>query len=152
MLDPNGDYLSRAWRDHVLPMAARMNLPMKKPSLQPRSRLAHEAAKWAESLGRLDDYHLALFRAFFQHGRDIGKVAVLQELAKELDLDPDELGRALAEHRFAAAVVADEEEAPRLGIRGVPAFVAGGRILAIGVQTAARLGQLLAGGRVLPFF
>ena len=44
MLDPKGEYLTSAWRDHVYPLAAKMKLPMKMPPIQPRSRLAHEAA------------------------------------------------------------------------------------------------------------
>ena len=77
MLDPNGAYLTQAWRDHVYPLAAQIGLPMTKPPIQPRSRLAHEAAKWSGSKGRLAEYNLALFRAFFQFGRDIGDSLVL---------------------------------------------------------------------------
>jgi len=146
MLDPNGEYLTRAWRDHVYPLAARIGLPMKKPPLQPRSRLAHEAAKWSGSKGRLAEYNLALFRAFFQFGRDIGDNHVLLELAADMGLDREDLAAALANHSFAAAVLADEEEAQRLGIRAVPSFVAGNRILASGVQTAERLRALMERG------
>jgi len=152
MLDPNGEYLTVAWRDHVLPLAARLNLPMKRPPVQPRSRLAHEAAKWAGSHGRLAEYHLALFRAFFEFGRNIGEKPVLMSLAGELGLDPAALSEALDSHRFAGNVVADEEESQRLGIRAVPSFVANGRLLASGVQTAERLGDLLESGPVLQWF
>ena len=147
MLDPNGEYLTQAWRDHVYPLAARIGLPMKKPPIQPRSRLAHEAAKWSEGLGRPADYNHALFRAFFQFGRDIGDQAILLELAGEVSLDQEDLSRALGNHSFAPAVLADEANAQRLGIRGVPSFVVDNRILASGVQTAERLRELLARGR-----
>lgn len=146
MLDPNGEYLTRAWYDHVYPLAARIGLPMKRPPIQPRSRLAHEAAKWSGSMGRLTEYNLALFRAFFQFGRDIGDKNVLQELAGDLNLDRDDLAAALDNRSFTAAVLADEEEARRLGIRAVPSFVAGNRILASGMQSAERLRELMARG------
>ena len=146
MLDPDGEYLTHAWRDHVYPLAARLGLPMQKPPIQPRSRLAHEAAKWSATRGKAAEYHLALFRAFFQFGRDIGDRQVLLELAEELGLDRAELARALDDHRFTGAVLADEAEAQRLGIRAVPSFVADNRILASGVQTADRLRELLARG------
>lgn len=152
MLDPQGEYLTAVWRDHVYPLAAKMNLPLKRPPIQPRSRLAHEAAKWAGSHDRLAAYNLALFRAFFEFGRDIGAQQVLLELAAELGLDPGDLARALASHQFRTDVLGDEEQARRLGIRAVPSFVENGRVLASGVQTAARLRELLANGPGLSLF
>ncbi len=152
MLDPRGEYLTRAWREHVLPLAAKLNVPMKMPTVQPRSRLAHEAAKWAGSHGRLVEYHLVLFRAFFELGRDIGDQLVLMDLAGEIGLDPPALAQALDSHRFSDEVLKDEEEARRLGIRGVPSFAANGHVLASGVQTAGQLMVLMATGPGLPLF
>ena len=43
-LDPKGDYLERVWGSSVYPLAERLGMTMKLPPLQPRSRLAHEAA------------------------------------------------------------------------------------------------------------
>jgi len=152
LLDPQGEYLTSAWRNHVYPLAAKMNMPLKMPPIQPRSRLAHEAAKWAFSQDRAADYTLALFRAFFQFGLDIGDKQVLMDLADEMGLDPAALGRALDSHLFTGEVVGDEEEARRLGIRAVPSFVSNGRILASGVQTTDRLRELLTKGPGLPVF
>lgn len=146
MLDPDGEYLTQAWRDHVYPLAARIGLPMKKPPIQPRSRLAHEAAKWSGDQGRLAEYNNALFRAFFQFGRDIGDKAILMELAGELGLDREDLSQALLSHLFTPAVHADAETAQRLGIRAVPSFVVDNRVLASGVQTAERLQELIERG------
>jgi hypothetical protein len=39
--------------------------------MQPRSRLAHQAAHWARGQGRFEDYNAAVFRAFFERGEDI---------------------------------------------------------------------------------
>jgi predicted DsbA family dithiol-disulfide isomerase len=152
MLDPHGEYLTSAWRDHVYPLAAKMNMPLKKPAIQPRSRLAHEAAKWASSHDRLAEYNLALFRAFFEFGLDIGDKSVLMNLAEEMGLDPAALDRALDKHQFTGEVVGDGEEARRLGIRAVPSFVSNDRVLASGVQTADRLRELLIKGPGLAVF
>lgn len=143
LLDPEGDYLTSAWRDHVYPLAQKMNMPLKKPSIQPRSRLAHEAAKWAGGHGRLPQYNLALFRAFFEFGLDIGDKQVLMNLAAEMGLEPLSLAQAIESHQFTGEVIGDEEEAKRLGVRAVPSFVSNGRILASGVQTHERLRELL---------
>ena len=68
-LDPRGEYLQRVWKNSVYPMAERLGMTMKLPPVQPRSRLAHEAAHWAREQGRFDDYHAAVFRAFLKEGK-----------------------------------------------------------------------------------
>ena len=143
LLDPSGDYLTTVWRDHVYPLARKMNMPLNLPSVQPRSRMAHEAAKWAGSHGRFDEYNLALFKAFFEFGFDIGKKEVLAQLAVGMGLDPDALYVALDGHIFTGEVIADENEARRIGVNAVPAFSLNGRVMAAGVQTVDRLRSLL---------
>lgn len=115
------------------------------PPIQPRSRLAHAAVKWAATYERQDELHLVIFRAFFEHGLDIGKIEVLIKLAADLGLDPEALNVSLVNHEFIDKVIGDEEDARRIGVRAVPAFVTEGRILAAGVQSADRLQDLLAG-------
>lgn len=147
-LDPRGAYLERVWNSSVYPLAAQLGMPMKLPPVQPRSRLAHEAAKWAATVGRFDDFNVAVFRAFFERGEDIGDREVLAQLAANLGLDADALRRACDARAFEARVIADEREARELGISGVPAFVAsaatGRRAALSGVQSVAGLQLLVA--------
>ena len=141
-LDPDGAYLVSAWQNHVYPLAAEMKMDLKRPSIQPRSRLAHEAAKWADTQDRFEAYHLGLFRAFFQQGKDIGDIETLKGLAADLRLDADSLHVSLQNSDFTAMVLADEEKARRVGVRAVPAFVVNGKLQAAGVQSAERLQEL----------
>jgi predicted DsbA family dithiol-disulfide isomerase len=143
-MDPDSDYLVSAWQNHVYPLAAKLKMDLKRPPIQPHSRLAHEAAKWAEKQGRFKDYHCAVFRAFFEHGKDIGDKEILKELAADLELDAGSLHIALNNNEYTALVLADEEEARRIDVRAVPAFVVHGMVLAAGVQTVERLQELLA--------
>lgn len=143
-LDPNGDYLVGAWQNHVYPLAAKMNMPLKRPPLQPRSRLAHEAAKWAEKHHHFEEYHLALFRAFFEYGKNIGDIEILTKLASDLKLDATSLHTSLKNNAYTAIVQADEDEARRVGVRAVPAFVVKGKVQAAGVQSAQRLYELMS--------
>ena len=142
-LDPAGEYLTRAWRDGVYPLAERLGVTMKLPPVQPRSRLAHEAAKWAATVNRFDYYNEAVFRAFFERGENIGEADVLVKLAEDLRLDSGGLRRALTRHEFEAQVLADEREAAALGVHAVPAFVANRRTALSGVQSAAALQTLI---------
>lgn len=142
-LDPDGDYLVSAWQNHVYPLAAKMNMPLKRPPVQPRSRLAHEAAKWADKYGRFDEYHYALFRAFFEYGKDIGDIEILKGLASDLKLDAHSLHVSLKNNDYTAMVLADGHEARQAGVRAVPSFVVNGKVIAAGVQSAGRLHKLL---------
>jgi len=143
MIDPNSDYLRRVWSDSVGPLAERLGVTMRFPPVKPRTRLAHEAAHWARAQGRFEDYHLEIFRAFFERGEDIGDVDMLIAMAHGLGLESDSLRQALTNHEFAASVLADEHEAARLGVSGVPAFVANRKAALSGVQPVENLIQLI---------
>lgn len=122
-LDPDGEYLHRVWNSSVYPMAERRGMTLRLPPVQPRSRRALEAAEAARAAGRFDAMHHALFRAFFEDGRDIGDVEVLLDIGRSVGLDRDELRSALVQGRFTDHVLADQRQAHELGITGVPAMV-----------------------------
>ena len=116
---------------------------MRLPPIQPRSRRAHEAAKWAQTQNQFDAYNETLFRAFFERGEDIGNIDVLVQLARDLQLDDSSLRTALETRQFEPSVVADEHEAAELGVHAVPAFVFNRRFALSGVQPVAALEQML---------
>ena len=148
-LDPNGEYLHRVWGSSVYPLADHLGIDIKLPPVQPRSRRAHEAAHWARRHGKFREYNEALFRAFFQRGEDIGNNAVLIRLASDLGLDGDELRQALENDLHLENVLADEREARKLGLKGVPAFIANRRLVLSGVQSLQSLQQLVQQARSL---
>lgn len=148
-LDPDGEYLHRVWGAAVYPLAERLGMTLRLPPVQPRSRLAHEAGYWAREHGRFDDWNAAVFRAFFERGEDIGQPAVLSALATTLGLDGRVLIDVLAQQRHLAAVLDDERLAQRLGVSGVPAFIANRRVAASGVQSIDALEQLVARARAM---
>lgn len=119
-LDPDGEYLHTTWNRSVYPLAAQRGMLLKLPPVQPRSRLGLEAAAFAASHGRFNAMHEALFRAFFEHGRDIGDIDVLCRTGKEAGLDTDALKQALHDSRHTAEVLDDEALAHQLGVTGVP--------------------------------
>jgi predicted DsbA family dithiol-disulfide isomerase len=141
--DPKGDYLQNVWTNSVRPLAEGLGVAMKMPPVKPRTRLTHEAAHWARAQGHFEDYHDEIFRAYFERGEDIGDVDVLIEIAVRLKLDSQSLRPALLNHKFAASVLADEDEAARLGLSGVPAFVANRKAALSGVQPVENLRKLI---------
>jgi predicted DsbA family dithiol-disulfide isomerase len=147
-LDPNGDYLHNVWGSSVYPLAKQLGIDIKLPPVQPRSRGAHEAAHWARRHGKFREYNAALFRAFFQRGEDIGNFDVLTRLASDMGLD-DDLREALDNHLHLENVLADELEAKKLGLRGVPAFIADRKIALSGVQSLDSLQKFVEYARSL---
>ena len=124
-LPPDGAYLHNIWNRAVYPMAQDRRMTLRLPPVQPRSRKALEAAEFARDQGHFDEMHHALFRGFFEEGRDIGDAEVLAEIAASVGLDTSGLRTALRENRYTDKVVADERLAQELGLGGVPAILVG---------------------------
>jgi predicted DsbA family dithiol-disulfide isomerase len=122
-LDPDGEYLRDVWSQAVYPHAAELGIDVQLPTLQPRSRLAHEAAAFARAHGCFEAMHQALFEAFFQRSEDIGKSSVLIAIGTRVGLDPHALANALHHRTHRDAVLAEEEQAAELGLTAVPATV-----------------------------
>ena len=87
--------------------------------------------------------------AFFQRGEDIGNIDVLTRLASDMALDGDDLREALDNHLHLENVLADEQEAKKLGLRGVPAFIANRKISLSGVQSLDSLQKFVEHARSL---
>lgn len=115
-------------------MAEEAGLPYVRSSKIPNSRLALEAAEFARANGKFDEYHKALFTAYFGEGRNIGDRAVLSELAEQVGLMPDELDKALRNCTFSKVVQQEVDGAHAVGITAVPTFVIGNRGI-VGVQS-----------------
>ena len=87
------------------------------------SRLAQELAK------AFDSVRDPLYKAYFEHAKNIGDVEVLVSIARSVGIAENEARAVLTERTFKPAVDADWERARRYGITGVPSFVAGNRKL-----------------------
>jgi predicted DsbA family dithiol-disulfide isomerase len=122
-LEPAGAYLRTTWSRSVYPMAERRGMILRLPPVQPRSRKALEAAAYARREGRFGEMHRSLFRAFFEEGRDIGRMEVLLEIARSIRLETEPLRRALEEGTDTDEVLQDQRLAHDLGISGVPAML-----------------------------
>jgi predicted DsbA family dithiol-disulfide isomerase len=127
-------------------LAAAAGVALSTPALLPRTRKAHEATRFARLHGREDDMRMALFRAYWRDGRDIGRIDVLMSLAGEAGLVPDDLKIALDIDAHADAVVRDRLVAERQGILHTPTMIvdAGGDPRpVVGAQEADDLRVLL---------
>jgi predicted DsbA family dithiol-disulfide isomerase len=110
-------------RQRLKQVAHDLGLPLGERTMTYNSRLAQELAKWAESKKKGDEYHKAIFRAYFVEGRNIGKINELVLLARSLGLPDEEARQVLKLRTFREAVDADWSRCHALGITAVPTFV-----------------------------
>lgn len=103
-------------------------------SRTPNTRKAHRLIAHAGRTGGADRLVEALFRAYFEEGRDIGDAAVLLDIAAATGLDLDGCRAALADEALGAEVVALERRAHEIGVSGVPFFIVDDRWAVSGAQ------------------
>lgn len=111
------------WQNVVLPLAAELSVPITYPSLSTRTRKAHEAVAYARSVGLYQPLHEAVYRAYWQDSRDIGRIDVLIEIGAAVGLDRTALKVALDIDQWTDRVVQDRASATQLGLTAVPAYV-----------------------------
>lgn len=144
-LRPEDDYLPRIWRDAVYPMAERVGVPMKLPSIspQPRTEKAFMVLQLAQERGLAEVYTEAMFAAFFQQDRNIGLDEVITEIATSVGLDRVEVAEALNDEERRRRQRIDQDYAVNtVGIDSVPGIVVNGHVLR-GVPSATRLKKVV---------
>jgi predicted DsbA family dithiol-disulfide isomerase len=134
---------------HLEQVAAELGLPWGMRTRTYNSRRAQELGKWAETLGKGDEFHLAIFQAYFAAGRNIADLAVLKEIAGTIGLDGRMAEQALVERTFKEAVDRDWEYSRSCGVTAVPTFMLEGRKV-VGAQPYPALRDLVTalGGKM----
>ena len=111
-------------------VAAAEGLPLMLRSRTCNSRRAQELGKWAESRGKGDAFHRAVYHAYFVEGVNIALVDELMALSESVGLPAEEARRVLVTGSFAPAVDADWHRSRELRITAVPTHLCGGKRLA----------------------
>jgi predicted DsbA family dithiol-disulfide isomerase len=132
---------------HLKRVADDEGLPFGQRKKTFNSRLAQELGKWAESEGRGEAFHKAVFRAYFVEGKNIGKIHVLVEVAQKVGLSENEARKVLEKRDFREAIDLDWSRSRALGVTAVPTFLMGQRTL-VGAQPYGKLEQFMDSCRV----
>ncbi len=112
-----------AYYANLTSLAQQEGITLLAPERASNSHRSLEAAEFARDQGVLAPFHTALFEAYFSHGRDIGDIEVLADVAEANGLDAAALREALESKRYATLVDERTEEARQSGITGTPTFV-----------------------------
>jgi predicted DsbA family dithiol-disulfide isomerase len=137
--------------ERVTTEAARSGLELRfdRMTRAPNTRLAHRLVAIAAQHGRAPDALEALFRGHFRDGADVADMTQAAELVAGAvpELDATALCRAIDAGEGDDEVSAEEAVAARMGITGVPFFLAGRSVALSGAHDTETLGQLVAAAR-----
>jgi len=114
------------------------------------TRLAHRAIRIAHELGGAElqgKVVEACFAANFTHGVDIGDREALIAALAPTGIDTEVLRAKLTGDHGVQEVVEDEQLAARIGITGVPFFIAAGKLAMSGAQPPDVFASFLAKAR-----
>lgn len=104
-------------------LGARAGLTMKYDTVRYTNMFdAHRLSKYAETKGKGAIVAEGLFEAYFTDNRELARHEVLLDIAITAGLDRQETETFLAGDEYASESRADEAEAARAGVRGVPFF------------------------------
>ncbi len=129
-------------KDRMKVAAAEAGLPLGDRNRTFNSRLAQELGKWAESQGKGDPFHYAVFKAYFADGINIAKIPTLVDIASSVCLPRDESEAVIVKRSFKEEVDEDWSLSQKNGITAVPTFVINNDRL-VGAQPYEKLERLL---------
>ena len=110
---------------------------------QPNTLAAHSLIALAGELGRQDALQEALFTAYFLNGADLTQAGNLAAIACDAGLPEAAVLARLDDADARAAVRAQEDEARRLGVSGVPFFIFNQALAVSGAHEAPTLLQAM---------
>jgi predicted DsbA family dithiol-disulfide isomerase len=110
----------------------------------PNTLDAHRMIHWAGLEGRQTAMVSALFRAYFQEGKDIGDHQVLLDLADGVGLDRAMTERLLQSDADAEEIRARDAHTRARGVTGVPTFVVANSHVVPGAQPPELWSKVIA--------
>jgi len=133
--------------DHLKQVASQLGLPFGERKKTYNSRLAQELGKFAELEGKGDEFHKAVFKAYFVDGQNIGKTSVLTEIAESIHLNGKNAQKVIRERTCKDSVDLDWKRSYELGVTAVPTFLFNKQRL-VGAQNFETLEKLLLSNNV----
>lgn len=100
----------------------------------PSTLNAHRLIHWAKAEHVQTDVVMALFRAYFEEGRDIGDPETLLDIADSAGMDGAVVGRLLASDADADVIRDLDTRFREMGVSSVPTFIVGGQHAVPGAQ------------------
>ncbi len=132
---------------HLKSVANQVNLPLNDPQKAYNSRLAQEVGKWVETQGKGDEFHNAVFRAYFVDTKNISDPTMLIELAESIGLSGADAQQIINNRTFKDAVDQDWSRSREMFVTAVPTFFINEQRL-VGAQSYDTLKQFMVSNNV----
>jgi predicted DsbA family dithiol-disulfide isomerase len=133
-----------ASRAHITELAAHEGLEFRLDQSKPGNTFdAHRLLHLASDRGVQNEVKERLLAAYVSEGEPIGDPDTLVRLASQVGLDAGEVRSVFDSDKYAQEVRADEHQASRLAITGVPFFVVDRTYAVSGAQPAELLLEVL---------
>ncbi len=110
---------------------------------RPNTIDSHRLIHWAHGVGLQNAVVEALFKAYFEQGRDIGDTAVLCDIAETCGMDRELVADLLASDTDLDLTRSEADLAGQMGIQGVPAFIFAGKYAVTGAQDTETLLRII---------
>lgn len=123
---------------------AGVELDPDRPKRLPNTLDAHRLMHWAAIEGRQDDVVGAIFKAYWDEGRDIGEEHVLADIAAENGMDRATVLRLLASDADRDDLLARDQDARQKGVTSVPTFMVAQQYIVTGAQPPEFWGQVIS--------
>jgi predicted DsbA family dithiol-disulfide isomerase len=151
---PKRDYLAARFggteklaqiHQHFKDMAAQAGVVMDPdvPQRIPNTLNAHRMIHWAGLEGLQAAMVSAIMRAYWVQGRDIGDLAVLEDLGAEAGLDRVVMQRLLASEADLDLIQKREAHSRERGVNAVPTFLIAGQYVLSGAQPPDMWGKVI---------
>ncbi|QGX98429.1 DsbA family oxidoreductase [Roseovarius faecimaris] len=116
--------------------AAGLNINFEAITRTPNTLDAHRLIHWAGIEGDQTAVAMALFRAYFDEGRDIGDVDVLADVADAEGMDAAVIRKLLQSTADRDEIITRDKQFREMGVTGVPTFIVAGQHAVPGCQPA----------------
>ena len=135
---------AKGQNDSIVNAAAELGLKYRFDILKRNNTsMAHQIAKFAKDEDKEKALVNRFFKAYFEEGADIGNRKTLLALSEEVGLDIGKVEEILDKRTFLERVNADQEQAMKLGISGVPFFIINNKVTVSGAQSVANFKEAL---------
>ncbi|MCH8318548.1 MAG: DsbA family oxidoreductase [Bacteroidetes bacterium] len=98
------------------------------------SHLSLMANEFAKKHNKQEEFYMAIFKAYFEDGQNIGNLKILLEIGESVGLGRQELKAYMESDEAEREIEASSKEAVKLGITGVPTFIIGDKMI-VGAQS-----------------
>src|SRR5699024_6608264 len=122
--------------DEIKEQAAEIDLSFSFTEMKQQDTFdAHRLVKYASHHNKGTEMFNRILAAYFTESAEISKREVLLKLAKDIELDEEEVTSLLCLNNYAKKVREDIEEAKELGVEGVPFLIFDDQYALSGMQT-----------------